>query len=134
MLVPAAALILLGIAISGMPQLRSTAEGAASVFTASTQYRQMVLDNAVPAVPAKAPEEPLTSSIVRSSIAGLLALALALGSIFRKKLAPALNFTRSLELGNSALRAVHSGHPGDYVAWQSLGTAAIGGLFVWLLR
>src|SRR5579871_4558195 len=134
MLFPAAALVLLGIAISAVPQLRSTAEGAASAFMDTSNYRLTVLDNASPVAPPKPDEEPLTSSIVRSSIAGLLALALALGSVFRKKLAPALNFTRSLELGNSALRAVHSGHPGDYVAWQSLGTAAIGGLFAWLLR
>jgi len=134
MFLPTAALILLGIAIGAVPQLRGTAEGAAGVFVDSSHYAQMVLDNAAPAPPRKAPEEPLTSSIVRSSVAGALALALALGSVFRKKLAPALNFTRSLELGNSALRAAHSGHPGDYVAWQSLGMAAIGGLFAWLLH
>ena len=97
-------------------------------------YTHMVLDNATAVAPAKTPAESLTSSILRSSIAGLLALLLALGSIFRKKLSPALNFTHSLELGNSALRKLHSGHPGDYVAWQSFGAAALGGLFAWFLQ
>jgi hypothetical protein len=44
------------------------------------------------------------------------------------------DFFRSLELGNSVLRRVHSGHPGDYVAWLSAGTAVLGGAFVLFLR
>jgi len=133
MLFPAAALVVLGIAICFWPQLRSTADGAAQTFVNQPGYEDMVLDNTSMAVPAKPPEESLAGSILRSSIAGSLALALALGSVFRKRL-PALSFTRSLEMGNRALRTLHSGHPGDYVAWQSLGTAAIGGLFAWFLR
>jgi len=133
MFLPAAALVLLGIAICAVPQLRTTADSAAQVFVDQPGYAGMVLDNASVAAPAKSPEESLAGSIVRSSIAGLLALALALGSVFRKRF-PKLNFTRSLETGSRALRTLHSGHPGDYVAWQSLGTAAIGGLFAWFLR
>jgi multicomponent Na+:H+ antiporter subunit D len=134
MFVPAAALILLGIAICAIPELRSTADSAAQLFVDQTGYGHMVLDNATLVAPARTPAEALTSSIMRSSIAGLLALLLAVGSVFRKRLSPALNFTRSLELGNSTLRKLHSGHPGDYVAWQSFGAAALGGLFAWFLR
>ncbi len=134
MFLPATTLVLLGIAICAVSQLRNTAESAARLFTNQSGYMHMVVDSATVVDPAKAPSVSLTSSIVRSSIAGLLALLLAFGSVFREKLAPALNFTRSLELGNRALRTLHSGHPGDYVAWQSFGAAAIGGLFVWLLR
>lgn len=134
MFLPAAGLIALGIAICAVPQLRSTADSAARLFTNQSSYNHMVLDSAPIVAPAKAPAASLTWSIVRSSIAGVLALLLALGSVFRKKLAPALNFTHSLELGNRALRALQSGHPGDYVAWQSFGTASLGGLFAWFLH
>ena len=32
------------------------------------------------------------------------------------------------------LRAVHSGHVGDYVAWLTFGAAVIGGLFAVTIR
>jgi multicomponent Na+:H+ antiporter subunit D len=134
MFLPAAVLIALGIAICFVPQLRSRADSDGRLFINQSSYSHMVLDSAAEIAPAKAPAGSLASSILRSSIAGVLALLLALGSVFRRKLAPALNFTRSLELGNSALRALHSGHPGDYVAWQSFGAASLGGLFAWFLH
>jgi multicomponent Na+:H+ antiporter subunit D len=134
MFIPAATLILLGIGVIAVPQLRSTAEAGAHFFTSQADYARAVLDNALPAAPVRESAEPLASSILRSSIAGALALLLALASVFRGCLAGALNFARSLELGNSALRKLHSGHPGDYVAWLSFGTAVLGGVFAWLLR
>ncbi len=134
MFLPAAALVLLGIAITAVPLLRSTAEAEARLFTDQAGYAHMVLENAQLVTPEKRPAEALTSSTVRSSIAGLLALALALASVFRKRLGHFVDFTRQLELGNSFLRQIHSGHPGDYVAWLSFGAASLGGAFMWLLR
>lgn len=134
MLIPAAALILLGIALVAVPGMRSMAEANATRFVDQTGYVQAVLNNSEPAAPARAPESSLGSSILRTGIAGGLALLLALGSVFRRRFGRALNFTRSLELGNTVLREVHSGHPGDYVAWLSAGTAVLGGAFLWFLR
>ncbi len=134
MFVPAAALVLLGIALSGVPQLRRVVEANAHIFTDQSGYAHMVLDGAEPPVSDEGPAGPLTPSIIRSSIAGGLALLLALASIFHKRFGRTLNFTRALERGNSVFRKVHSGHPSDYVAWLSFGTAVLGGLFVWLLR
>lgn len=134
MFVPAAVLILLGIALSAVPNLRSTAEAGAQLFTNQFTYAQAVLQNVEPAAPAITAPEPLISSIVRSCIALALALLLALGSLFHKRIGGWLKFTHSLELGNPILRKVHSGHPGDYVAWLSFGTALLGGMFVWFLR
>ena len=34
----------------------------------------------------------------------------------------------------AALRAVHSGHVGDYVAWLTVGLAILGGAFAVALR
>jgi len=132
MFLPAAALVLAGIAVCAIPQLRSTAESAAQVFTNQGAYTHTVLENAATIAPPKAPLEPLTSSVVRSSIAGLLALLLALASVFGTK--PVLDLARRLEIGSPVLRQLHSGHPGDYVAWLTFGTACLGGFFVWFLR
>ena len=134
MFLPAAVLVLLGIAITAVPQLRSTAEAEARLFTDQSGYAHMVLENAPLATTRPEPAEVLTSSIVRSTIAGLLALSLALASVFRKRLGHFWEFSRQLELGNRFLRRLHSGHPGDYVAWLSFGAASLGGAFLWLLR
>jgi hypothetical protein len=42
--------------------------------------------------------------------------------------------TRVLRAGFAPLRAVHSGHIGDYVAWLVFGTGVIGGLFAVTIR
>jgi multicomponent Na+:H+ antiporter subunit D len=110
------------------------AEADARVFTDQGAYSAAVLDNSQPSPPALEPSQKLTSSLIRSSIAGALALLLALGSVFRERAGRMLRLARVLETGNKSLRHAHSGHPGDYVAWLTLGTAAMGGLFVWLLR
>jgi multicomponent Na+:H+ antiporter subunit D len=134
MFIPTAALILLGIFISAIPSLRSTAEAYAQLFTNQSSYASAVLDSFEPPAVARAPAQPLTSSMVRSSIVAILALLLALGSVFGERFGHPLNFIRRLEIGSSVLRKIHSGHPGDYVAWLSVGSACLGGLFAWFLR
>jgi len=134
MFLPAAALILLGICISGMPQLRSIAHANAELFINQTSYASSVLNNLQLAAPEPIESGPLTASIIRCLTAGLLAFLMAFATVFRDRLGMALSFTRRLELGNSLLRQVHSGHPGDYVAWLTFGTALLGGVFVWFLR
>jgi hypothetical protein len=42
--------------------------------------------------------------------------------------------TRTLARGLQPLRAAHSGHIGDYVAWLTFGTAVLGGLFALTIR
>jgi len=59
---------------------------------------------------------------------------IVLGTVFRDRVGKALAFTKYMELGRSVLRKAQSGHPGDYVAWLTFGTAVLGVCFVWLLR
>lgn len=134
MFIPAAGLIALGICLAAFPQLRSTAEVNAKLFLNQASYQRAVLDNAQAIATNGSPAEPLTASIMRTALGAVLALLLALATVFRKRFGRALNFTRSLELGNSVLRKAQSGHPGDYVAWLSFATAVLGGMFVWFLR
>src|SRR5579871_3656669 len=134
MFFPAAALILIGISFIAIPSLRSVAEANAARFTDQGNYLQSVLQNVEPPAPREAPSESLASSILRTTVAGILALLLSLGTVFRSRLGTAFHFTRSLELGNAHLRKIHSGHPGDYVAWLTIGTAVLGGSFLCFLR
>lgn len=134
MILPACVLLVLAACTSMVPQLRSTVEANASSFLDQAGYARTVLQNAEPAPPAGPASESLAPSIMRSTAAGLLALLLALGSVFlgqsREK---GFGFFRRMELGSSVLRKAQSGHPGDYVAWLTFGTALLGGLFLWLL-
>lgn len=134
MWLPAAALILLAIGLTAIPRVRGLAEANAQTFVNQSSYASTVLDNTEPPPPEMRSSESVSSSILRTSVAGILALLLALGSVFRKKSGRALRFMRSLELGNASLRRIHSGHSGDYVAWLSAGTALLGGSFLWFLR
>ena len=134
MFIPAALLILLGIAISFVPHLRSTFEASAHTFTDQTSYARSVLENVQVTRVEKIPTESLESSVLRSCVALVAAFLLALGTVFRKRFRRILDFTGKLELGNAWLRSVHSGHPGDYVAWLSFGTALVGILFLWFFH
>jgi multicomponent Na+:H+ antiporter subunit D len=134
MFLPAAALILLGIVLTFLPQIQSRATDSAHEFTNQSAYAQSVLENVQITSTHNAEPENLSSSIVHSCIAFAISVLLALSTVFREKLGRAFNFTRSLELGNSWLRGAHSGHPGDYVAWLSFGTAVVGLAFLWWLH
>ncbi|HWC17301.1 MAG TPA: complex I subunit 5 family protein, partial [Terriglobales bacterium] len=134
MFTSAALLIVLGIAITLVPHLRGTAEASARVFTDQSSYTRSVLENVhLTRAPNFDPGSPAVS-LWRSCVVLLASFLLSLGTVFRKSLGRALNFTRELELGNEWLRRAHSGHPGDYVAWLSFGTALFGILFLWFLR
>jgi multicomponent Na+:H+ antiporter subunit D len=53
-------------------------------------------------------------------------------SLYRARLPEAA--ARALARGLAPLRAAHSGHIGDYVAWLTFGAALIGGLFALTIR
>jgi multicomponent Na+:H+ antiporter subunit D len=76
----------------------------------------------------------IPGAILRGSIAVLLALALACTSVFRRKLARSLRIGAFLEGPLTTLRALQSGHPGDYVLWVTVGLAVFGSATLFLLR
>lgn len=131
--VPAACLIVLALAATFIPHLRDTADAAARLFTDQDAYHSMVIDGSTVMTPSYVPLAPELNSRVRGSAAAVLALALALLTVFRKRgvFHTALNHA---ERGIPALREWQSGHPGDYVMWITVGTAALGACFVILLR
>ena len=130
MFVPTTVLILLGIGVTAFPQLVSAIRRSAFSFTDQRAYTPIVLHSAQPARTEVTSFEYVTASNLRGLISLALSLALALGTVFRDWLGRAFGFTRSLELGSKRLRGIHSGHPGDYVAWLCFATAVLGLVFV----
>lgn len=136
MLWPAGGLLALALLAGLWPHALTGVERAAMRFTDFGYYADLVLDPAS-AEPPRAPPAPLhiTAGLPAAvaSIAGALVLA-GLG-LYRQLVSERLRHAgRAVGARPLAVvRALHSGHVGDYVAWLVLGVALFGGLFGWAL-
>lgn len=133
MFIPAACMVALAGLVSLVPHLPQTIDAAARLFTDQAAYKSIVIDGSSVATPLLEPPPPETGSMLRGAVACVLAFGIALMTIFRKRVPLGAMFDRA-ERGIPLLREWQSGHPGDYVAWLTFGTAALGGCFVVLLR
>jgi multicomponent Na+:H+ antiporter subunit D len=131
--------VILGVAISVVPGLGQRAEYAADRFQDRSGYAARVLHGR-PFPPT--PSMPLTirhtslESLLYSAGATILALGLALVGLYRRRLPRAVTVVarRTLAPPIHVLREVHSGVVGDYVAWITVGTAFVGGIWALLLH
>jgi multicomponent Na+:H+ antiporter subunit D len=121
-------LLALALVLPFVPKFAEQAHAAGTAFTDETTYHAIVLDGAYATPPPLEPRESEHASIIRNVISALLALVVALGTVSR------LRPLTAFEMGFQPLRNLHSGHPGDYVAWLTLGSALIGASFALLLR
>ncbi|MEO8727673.1 MAG: complex I subunit 5 family protein, partial [Acidobacteriaceae bacterium] len=124
--VPAAVLIFSSMALLFIPQFRGVVDSAGEFFTNESAYQSAVIDGASIALPP-ASMGPMRESAEHNLIALFAAFVFALVTVFSRRL-------RYLESGFAPLRRLHSGHPGDYIAWLAMGTAVVGGCFVVWLR
>jgi multicomponent Na+:H+ antiporter subunit D len=125
-------LALAGLAAGAWTGLATRAVEAAHTFTGTLSYAAVVLDHrAVPPAPPEA-WHTTTSSIVWATVTLLGSVGVGFVSVYRNRFPAAV--TRALGAVLAPLRAVHSGHVGDYVAWLVFGTAVIGGLFAVTIR
>ena len=132
---PVLVLLLMGIGISFVPQIREHADSAAMRFFDQTAYQSQVLyHGALTQYPPEKPD-PLLLGIIRGIVATVLAFGLAGFVLFRKK-GPlkVLDFSGGLTVLLRPLRIIHSGHIGDYVAWLTFGVAVIGGTFAFFIH
>ncbi|MGI4827982.1 MAG: complex I subunit 5 family protein [Janthinobacterium lividum] len=88
----------------------------------------------LPSGAALATGSNLRDSVLHGFIATSLAMLLALSSVYRHKLPKKIRLGSYLESGLQPLRALQSGHPGDYVLWLTVGVASFGLLTTLLLR
>ncbi|HKW24762.1 MAG TPA: proton-conducting transporter membrane subunit [Terriglobales bacterium] len=126
MFAPAAALVLLAIAIGLAPGIKNAARTAASVMQGRAGYQARVLEHAwVPVVPAQEENTPMGKGLAWSfatTAAGLFLAFLSLSSYWPRK----HMLTRPVAVAVRGLRSIHSGHVGDYVAFLTFGVAAFG--------
>jgi multicomponent Na+:H+ antiporter subunit D len=126
MFVPAVALLGCALVIAVGSDLVGPIRSAADGFTDRVGYADLVLDgraNEVSTAPVPLQPDPVpdvVSTFGAMSVAGL--------ALFGGRLRGAVSVGRWSALTGpvSALRAAHSGHVGDYVAWLTLGAFVLG--------
>jgi multicomponent Na+:H+ antiporter subunit D len=128
MWLPAFALLAGGLAWGLIPGLADGALRAATHFVEPGVYAATVLHGAKPPAAAAASLSPSTASYVYGVGAVVGALVVAAAGVARLRVVDA---TRPLF---ARLRALHSGHVGDYVAWLTAGVAVIGTAFAVTFR
>lgn len=137
LIMPLVALILLvlSIAISFVPGIRSQVEVAAIRFQDQAAYEDQVLwQGSLPHYEPGA-TEPLRPGLVRGGISSALAFLLAGYALFSKQLSlKNIDFAGGAATLLKPLRLLHSGSMADYVAWLVFGVALFGGLFALLVH
>jgi multicomponent Na+:H+ antiporter subunit D len=137
MWIPAALLAIAAFAIGVVPGLVEAFEGAAERFMDGSSYAATVIRGAAapPIHPGASFSAPASAYLYSAlSLAGALAVA-ASGLFGHRIRAPlARRLTRTGARVIAPLRALHSGHVGDYVAWLVAGVAMLGGAFAIALQ
>jgi multicomponent Na+:H+ antiporter subunit D len=105
---------------------------AAIRFMDFRSYAHAVYQQATPMSPAVAPHVAEGHAMVLAVLRVLLAAGIALWAVYRFRVPRALRWPSHLEGPLRPLRELQSGHPGDYVAWLTVGFAALGGVAFWL--
>ena len=109
-----------------IPGARAAADHAAAYFTDPIGYAHAALDRLPGA--AGAPRHPGWTGLGIGSgiVSSILAVAVAWAGLFGERLAERAGaWGRGMGRGFTALRRLHSGHIGDYVAWLMTGVAAL---------
>ncbi|HLI55206.1 MAG TPA: complex I subunit 5 family protein [Acidimicrobiales bacterium] len=127
MLAPIVVLLLGSLAIGVVPGVHSAAQRAAEFFVDGAAYqRQALLAAPAHVAAAHLPEwtgRGLALDFASAALAVLVAGVGLWGGVLHERLPLARLRRRPL----AALRAAHSGHVGDYVAWLLVGLAVLGG-------
>ena len=137
---PPAFCLLVAVALFFMPRFEPWMADAASRFANQPGYWHTIYTGkTVAQAPGSeahtlASHSELLESMLHGVLATALALLLALTSVYRHKLPKKLRLGPYLETGLQPLRALQSGHPGDYVLWLTVGVACFGLFSVLLLR
>ncbi|HLY86022.1 MAG TPA: proton-conducting transporter membrane subunit [Gaiellaceae bacterium] len=133
-----AVVLVLGLAVSVAPGLGQRVEQAAGRARDRIAYVDRVLrSRETPSPRPPVAIEATTTDSVLYGIGGVvIALGLALVGLYRRRLPELVLGPLRAALGPpiALLRAAHSGVIGDYVAWITVGTAVVGGVWALLLR
>ncbi|MBB4986809.1 MULTISPECIES: hypothetical protein [Streptomyces] len=112
-------------AIGCLPAVAAALAHGAEVFTDPARYADAVLTG--PGTPPEAEATPTTwwtaPGVLLGLLSALLATALATAAVLHR--GPALSTDHPVVRTVRALRRLHSGHLGDYLAWLTVGLAAL---------
>ncbi len=130
-----AAICIAAAALTFVPELQRHFLAASERLSSQAGYIATVYGQAVN-VPHASQFSHLTllKSAMRGVLAVVLALVLALNSVFRGRLPRSFRIGAFMEGHLLNLRNMQSGHPGDYIMWITVGVALVGSAFVLLLR
>ncbi len=137
MFVPALLLGAAAFVLPFVPGLLEGSEAAAEAFTDRSAYVEEVLAGETRPLPeAPAHAGPKSAELVPGFLSVVGALGLAAGTLGRSRVPDRWRQASWNSAGRVivGLRNLHSGHPGDYVAWLTLGVAILGGAFGVALR
>jgi multicomponent Na+:H+ antiporter subunit D len=133
-----AVVLVLGLVASVVPGLGQRVEHAAGRARDRIAYVDRVLRSheAPEPRPPVVIEATTTDSVLYGIGGTVIAVALALFGLYRRRLPELVLAPLRATLGPPAavLRAAHTGVIGDYVAWITVGTAVVGGIWALLLR
>jgi multicomponent Na+:H+ antiporter subunit D len=115
--------MLAGVAAALVPGLVPSIERAAAHFHDHSAYTAAVLAGHTPVYPGVATSHVSVGAWIYSIGSTVGALAGAAVGLRGRQILPAGVV--------DALRAAHSGHVGDYIAWWTFGMTVIGGLVLW---
>jgi multicomponent Na+:H+ antiporter subunit D len=127
MLVPAVLMLAGGLVVGLVPSLRDWASHAGAVLIDREGFAGQVLDGVVPAA---VPTEHIEGWTAHRLLVGLVAPAAAvvLAALTVRGMGTAMESRLAAPL--RVVRGLHSGHVGDYIAWQLFGAALLGGIVV----
>lgn len=131
---PAALLLAGAVALTFLPQWKPILLEAAATLSQQSAYLHTVYTGQTVSIGQPGWHEALSGAASRGAIATVLALLIALSSVFRERLSRTLRLGAFLEHGFQPLRAMQSGHPGDYTFWITAGISLFGAAALALLR
>jgi multicomponent Na+:H+ antiporter subunit D len=128
---PAFLCIAASIALTFWPAWIDGVNSAAIRFMDFRSYAHAVYQQFTPAVLIKATGVSEKDWLL-AALRAALAVGLALWAVYRKAVPRALRWPSHIEGPLRPLRTLQTGHPGDYVAWLTVGMAALGAAAFWL--
>jgi multicomponent Na+:H+ antiporter subunit D len=129
MLTPIVVLLLAGLALGVAPGVPRAFAAAADLFVDGGGYVSAVLGTPAAAVAPSTAHGWTATGAALGLLSALLAVLVALAALYRDRLPvdPAAAARRLLP-ALTGLRALHSGHVGDYIAWLLVGVTVLGAL------
>ena len=130
--VPALISITGSIALSFWPGFHNAVYSSAIRFMDFRSYAHAVYESATPVRLLTAPKTPEATAMMYGILRVVLAIAVALWAVLHLRLPRSIRWPSHLEGPMRPIRALQSGHPGDYVAWLTVGFALLGAAAFWL--